>query len=78
MPRIALPKNILWDMQVAGVLPSDVVVAGSHGVTQVVECTPKMAAWCRREARFLQAKAEALIAAADAIERAISMGPTTP
>jgi len=78
VPRIALPKDILWNMQVAGVLPYDVVVAGSREATQLVECTPRMAEWCRREARFHQAKAKALIAAADAIERAISMGPTTP
>jgi hypothetical protein len=65
-------------MQVAGVLPSDVVVAGSRKPTQLVECTSEMAAWCRAEAHLHQAKATALIAAAEAIEREISMGPTTP
>ena len=78
MPRIAVPKDILWSMQVAGVLPSDVIVAGSREATQLVECTREMAAWCRREARIHQAKAEALIAVAEVIERGISMGPTTP
>jgi hypothetical protein len=78
VPRIALPKDILWNMQVAGVLPYDVVVAGSGEVTQVVECTAEMAAWCRREARFHQAKAEAFVATANAIERAISGDPPTP
>src|SRR5215467_3934813 len=78
VPRIALPKDILWSMQVAGVLPSDVIVAGSREATQLVECTREMAAWCRREARIHQAKAVALIALAETIEQGIGRGPTTP
>jgi len=78
VPRIALPKDILWNMQVAGVLPSDVVVAGSRKATQLVECTPEMAAWCRREARIHQAKAAALITIAETIEQGISKDPTPP
>jgi hypothetical protein len=77
VPRIALPKAILWDMQVAGVLPSAVIAGSSREATQLVECTPEMAAWCRREARIHHATAGNLIASADVIERAIRVGPTT-
>jgi len=65
-------------MQVAGVLPFGVVIAGSPDVTQLVECTPEMAAWCREEAHRQQAKAAALMAIAEAIERGLGTGPATP
>lgn len=61
-------------MQMAGVLPFAVVVAGRlDASTQLVECTPEMAAWCRQEARRQPGdpeRVQALLAAAETIERA--------
>lgn len=78
MVQCSLPKEILWDMQRTGVLPFGVVVAGRlDNSMQLVECTSEMAAWCRQEARRQQGdpeKAQALLAAAETIDRACQMG----
>lgn len=78
MAQCALPKEILWDMQMAAVLPFGVVVAGRlDNSTQQVGCTPEMAVWCCQEARRHEGdpeKARALLAAAETIERACRMG----
>jgi hypothetical protein len=74
MAQCGLPKEILWDMQGAGVLPFHVVVTGRlDNSTQLVECTPEMAAWCRQEARRPGGDPEmarALLAAAETIDSA--------
>ena len=81
MVQCALPKEILWDMQMAGVLPFGVIISGRlDNSTQLVECTPEMAAWCRTEAQRHKddpEKARALLAAAEAIEAAGRMGGTS-
>jgi hypothetical protein len=80
MVQCALPKEILWDMQMAGVLPFGVMVSGRlDNSTQLVECTPEMAAWCRTEAQRNKddsERARALLAAAETIEAAGRMGGT--
>ena len=74
MPQCSLPKELLWDMHMAGVLPFHVIVAGRlDNSTQLVECTPEMAVWCRQEAHRQQEdseKAQALLAAAKIIDSA--------
>jgi hypothetical protein len=74
MLQCSLPKEILWDMQMAGALPFHVIVAGRlDNSTQLVECTPEMALWCRQEANRQRAnpeKAQALLAAAKIIDSA--------
>lgn len=74
MAQCALSKEILWDMQMAGVLPFHVVVAGRlDNVTQLVECTPEMAGWCRQEVHRQRGdleKAQALLAVAMIIDSA--------
>jgi hypothetical protein len=74
MARCTLPKDILWDMQIAGVLPFNVVIAGRLDKIQVVECTAEMAAWCRQESSRQEGdpeKTAVLTDAAEAIERAL-------
>jgi hypothetical protein len=81
MAQCFLPKEILWDMQRAGVLPFSVVVTGRlDNSTQLVECTPETAAWCRQEARLQPSdseKAYALLAMAETIDRACQKGGDT-
>lgn len=74
MPRCGLPKDILFDMQMAGVLPASAgVIAGKLEGTLLVECTREMAQWCRRRADQEQEpqRARGLRAAADTIERTL-------
>jgi hypothetical protein len=76
MAQRALPKDILWDMQAAGVLPFDIIIAGRlDNADQVVDCTAEMATWCRQEAqRREDADRSRLLAIADAIERDLREG----
>ncbi len=73
MAKCALPKEVLWDMQGAGVLPLEVHVSGNLDGTQVVEGTREMAAWCRAQAAQEPdaAKAALLRATAESIDRAL-------
>ena len=74
MPRYGLPKDILFDMQMARVLPaSAAIIAGKLEGTQLVECTREMAQLCRQRADQEQdsERARTLRAAAETIERAL-------
>lgn len=74
MPRCGLPKHILFDMQMASVLPASAgIIAGKLEGTQLVECTREMAQWCRQRADQEQdsERASTLRAAAETIERAL-------
>lgn len=74
MARCGLPKDIVFDMQMAGVLPASAgIIAGKLEGTQPVECTREMAQWCRQRADQDQdpERARLLRAAADTIERAL-------
>jgi hypothetical protein len=52
MAQRALPKDVPWDMQAAGILTFDTIIAGRlDNGDQVVERTTEMAVWCRQEAQ---------------------------
>jgi hypothetical protein len=76
MGQRALPKDILWDIQAAGVLSFDTTVAGRLvNADQVVDCTAEMAAWCRKEAQRKEgADPSRLLAIADMIQRDLREG----
>jgi hypothetical protein len=70
MAQRALPKDVLWDMQAAGILTFDTIIAGRlDNGDQVVERTAEMAVGCRQEAqRKGGADRSRLLAIADSIE----------
>jgi hypothetical protein len=76
MGQLALPKDILHDMQAAGILAFDTIIAGRlDNVDQGVDCTAEMAAWCRLEAQRREgADRSRLLAIADMIERDLREG----
>ena len=80
MRQCLLPKDVLFDMEMEGVLPFGQTVQNVprlqklENEAQMVKCTREMAEWCRQKARSEndQAQAKRLLNAGATIDKALS------